>query len=162
MVVDGALYYIDPKRGNRRRAVVPQHLQKRLLEETHAGPYGAQFSGQRMFSILVSSWWWECMFSDTTQFSKSCSECAITSEVGRRTTPPLYPIPVTRPFNSYRAARGRVKCAYSRPARARKFCADEGLACILLYLFPSFVEWQKAKATRKERSRQQQEDVITS
>ena len=61
-----------------------------------------------------------------------------------------------------RAARGRVKCAYSRPARAQKFCADEGLACILLYLFPSFVEWQKAKATRKERSRQQQEDVMTS
>ena len=65
-------------------------------------------------------------------------------------------------INSYRAARGRVKCAYSRPARAQKFCADEGLACILLYVFPSFVEWQKAKATRKERSRQQQEDVMTS
>ena len=38
------------------------------------------------------------MFSDATRFSKSCPECAITSGVGRRTRPPLHPIPVTRPF----------------------------------------------------------------
>lgn len=97
-VVEGVLYYVDPKRNNRKRAVVPQHLQKRLLEETHAGPYGAHFSGQRMFNTLVFSWWWECMFSDASRFVKACPECAITTGVGRRIKPPLHPIPVGRPF----------------------------------------------------------------
>ena len=41
-------------------------------------------------------------------------------------------LPVT---NSYQATRGRVKCSYTRPVRAQKFCAD---ACVLLYLFPLF------------------------
>ena len=97
-IVEGVLYYVDPKRDNRKRAVVPKSLQKRILEEVHAGPYGAHFSGQRMFSILVSSWWWERMFSDASRFAKACPECAITTGVGRRIKPPLHPIAVTRPF----------------------------------------------------------------
>ena len=97
-IVEGVLYYVDPKRDNRKRAVVPKHLRKRILEEVHAGPYGAHFSGQRMFSTLVSSWWWERMFSDASRFAKACPECAITTGVGRRIKPPLHPIPVTRPF----------------------------------------------------------------
>ena len=69
-IVEGVLYYVDPKRDNRKRAVVPKHLRKRILEEVHAGPYGAHFSGQRMFSTLVSSWWWERMFSDNYDRSR--------------------------------------------------------------------------------------------
>ena len=86
-IVEGVLYYVDPKRDNRKRAVVPKHLRKRILEEVHAGPYGAHFSGQRMFSTLVSSWWWERMFSDASRFAKACPECAITTGVGRRIKP---------------------------------------------------------------------------
>ena len=97
-VVEGVLYYVDPRCGNRKRAAVPQHLRDRLLEETHAGPYGANFSGQRMFNILVSSWWWERMFSDASRFAKACPECAITTAAGRRIKPPLHPIQVGRPF----------------------------------------------------------------
>ena len=97
-VVDDVLYFVDPKRNNRKRAVVPKSLQRRLLEETHCGPYGAHFSGQRMFNVLVSSWWWGHMFSDATKFAKACPECAVTTGVSRRIKPPLHPIPVQRPF----------------------------------------------------------------
>ena len=97
-IVDGVLYYIDPKRDNRKRAVVPKSLQQRLLEETHSGPFGAHFSGQRMFNTLVSNWWWEHMFTDTVNYAKSCPECAITTGFGRRVKPSLHPIPVERPF----------------------------------------------------------------
>ena len=46
-VVEGVLYYVDPQHDNQKWAVVPQqHLQKRLLHETHGGTYGAHFSGQ--------------------------------------------------------------------------------------------------------------------
>ena len=31
-VVEGVLYYVDPKRNNHRRVVVPGHLQRRILE----------------------------------------------------------------------------------------------------------------------------------
>ena len=97
-VVDGVVYYIDPKRNNRKRAVAPKTLQLSLLQETHSGPYSAHFSGQRMFNILVTSWWWGKMFADACRFAKSCPECAITMGVGRRRKPPLHPIAVQRPF----------------------------------------------------------------
>ena len=48
-VIDGVLYYVDPKRNNCKQAVVPQSLKKQILEQTHAGPFGGHFSGQRMF-----------------------------------------------------------------------------------------------------------------
>ena len=97
-VIDGVLYYVDPKRNNRKRAVVPQSLKKQILERTHAGPFGGHFSGQRMFNVLVSSWWWEHISSDTTKFARACPECTITTGVGRRVKPPFHPIPVRKPF----------------------------------------------------------------
>ena len=38
------------------------------------------------------------MYSDVIEFSKSCTECAFGTGVGRRHNPPLHPIPVQRPF----------------------------------------------------------------
>ena len=97
-VVDDVVYYIDPKRTNHRRAVAPKSLQERLLKETHSGPFGGHFSGQRMFNTLATNWWWEHMFADACRVAQACPECAITTGVGRRTKPPLHPIPVQRPF----------------------------------------------------------------
>ena len=50
-----------------------------------------------MFNTMVTCWWWKHMFKDTTAFAK-CPECAITTSFGRRSRPPLHPIPVQRPF----------------------------------------------------------------
>ena len=56
------------------------------------------FSGKRTFSLLVSHWWWENMYSDTIRFVSNCPECTVTAGVGRHNNPPLHPIPVSRPF----------------------------------------------------------------
>ena len=58
-MVDGALCYVDPKRNNRKQAVVPQSLKEQILTQTHSGPFGGHFSGQRMFNSPVLNWWWE-------------------------------------------------------------------------------------------------------
>ena len=42
------------------------------------------------------------MFSETSQFAKACSKCAITTGVCRRVRPLLHPIPVGRPFQILR------------------------------------------------------------
>ena len=83
-IVDNVLYYIDRKRGNRKRAAVPLEMRTKVMEETHSGPYGGHFSGQRKFNALVPSWWWEGMFSDVVTFVKACPECAVTTGSGRR------------------------------------------------------------------------------
>ena len=97
-IVDNVLYYIDRKRGNRKRAAMPLEMRTKVMEDTHSGPYGGHFSGQRKFNALVPSWWWEGMFSDVVTFVKACPECAVTTGSGRRMRPPLHPIPVHRPF----------------------------------------------------------------
>ena len=97
-IVDNVLYYIDRKRGNRKRAAVPLEMRTKVMEETHSGPYGGHFSGQRTFNALVPSWWWEGIFSDVVTFVKACPERAVTTGSGRRMRPPLRPIPAHRPF----------------------------------------------------------------
>ena len=99
-IVD-VLYYVDPKRGNRRRATMPLAMRPKLMEQTHSGPYGGHFSGQRMCNAMVTSGWSEGIFSDLVNYAKDCPECAITNGSGRRMKPPLpplQPIPAHRPF----------------------------------------------------------------
>ena len=100
-VVDGVVYYIDPKRANRRRAVVPKSLRQYLLQQTHSGPFGAHFSGQRMFNTLATSWWWEHMFADVCRFAKACPECAITMGIGRKRRPRYIPYLYSGHFKSW-------------------------------------------------------------
>ena len=97
-VVDSVLYYIDPKKNHSKRAVIPKHLQRELIEQSHSGPFAGHFSGQRTYSALHPKFWWSGMFSDIQQFCKSCPQCTTVSGgpgVGR---PPLQPIPVQKPF----------------------------------------------------------------
>ena len=44
-VLDGILYYVDSRRGDRKRAVVPSHLRQRILQENHNGPMAGHFAG---------------------------------------------------------------------------------------------------------------------
>ena len=96
--VDGILYYVDHKRENLKRVAVPSHLQEQLLRESHKGPYGGHFSGQRIYNVLVRNWWWRGMYADTVAFCKRCPDCAVVTGAGRQHKPPLHPIPVERPF----------------------------------------------------------------
>ena len=73
-LVDGVVYHIDHKT-RKKCAVVPSHLQEKLLRETHAGNYSGHFSGRRLYDTLRMSWWWDTMFADGDKFAKSCPEC---------------------------------------------------------------------------------------
>ena len=97
-LVDDILYYVDSKQGNKRRIVVPEHLRKQIMEENHSGPMAGHFSGNRLYNVLVRHWWWQGMYTDTLQHCRNCPQCAVVHGSGRRTKPPLQPIPVERAF----------------------------------------------------------------
>ena len=97
-LVDGILYFVEAKRGNQRKAVVPTHLQETILRETHAGNMAGHFSGNRLFTTLSRHWWWETLYCDCVKFCKNCAECVVVSGSGRVQRPPLRPIPVQKPF----------------------------------------------------------------
>ena len=94
----GILYFIDPRRDDRKRAVVPCQLREGILEESHGGPMRGHFSGVRLYKSLVRHWWWPNMYVDSKKHSAACPLCAIVSGSGRVNKPPLHPIPVQRPF----------------------------------------------------------------
>lgn len=97
-LVDRMLYYVDARRGNRKRAAVPHHLREQLLKESHRGIYSGHFSGNRLYNTLARHWWWPGMYADAMAFCKRCPECAAVTGVGHQCRPLLKPIVVQRPF----------------------------------------------------------------
>ena len=97
-VTEGILYFIDPKHKNKKRAIVLQHLRQQILRDTHSGPYGGHFSGQRLYNALMGHWWWEGMFNNALRFARACPECDIFTGGGRASRPPLHPILMSKPF----------------------------------------------------------------
>ena len=97
-LVDGILFYIDARHGNRKRVAVPSHLREQLLVQSHRGVYSGHFSGNRLYNTLVRHWWWPGMYADAMALCKKCPECAVVTGAGRQHRPPLQPIPVQRPF----------------------------------------------------------------
>ena len=95
---EGILYFLDAKRHYKKRAVVPSHLRKTLIEDVHGGPLGGHFAANRLYNTLVRSWWWDGMYRDVEYHCKNCPQCAIVTGAGRPGRPPLKPIPVSRPF----------------------------------------------------------------
>ena len=97
-LLDGILYYIDPKQDGRKRVVVPKHLQDQIMKENHSGIMAGHFSGQKLYNCLAKHWWWEGMYADTHHYCRNCPQCTISTGSGRQLKPPLQPIPVSRPF----------------------------------------------------------------
>ena len=97
-MVDGILYYLDPRRDNRKRAAVPHHLHEKILQESHRGVYSGHFAGNKLYNGLVKHWWWDGMYADAVAFCKKCPECAVVTGGGLQHKPHLNPIPVQRPF----------------------------------------------------------------
>ncbi len=84
------LYFVDSKKGG-RRAVLPEMLRKRVIEESHRGPMGGHFSGQRIYNTESRHFWWDSMYTDVHNFVKGCPESVAGG--GRVQKPPLCPIP---------------------------------------------------------------------
>jgi len=97
-IVDGVLYFVDAKRGNRKRVAVPVHLRQKMLQENHGGVMAGHFSGAKLFNALSHHWWWPTLYQDAVDFCKNCAECTVVSGRGRKCVPSLHPIPVQRPF----------------------------------------------------------------
>ena len=97
-VIEDVLYFVDQKRYHRKRAVVPQHLQKSLLQQSHGGPMSGHFSGPRLYSSLARTWWWDGMYADTMEHCRGCPQCAIVTGGSQQHRPLLRPIPVQRVF----------------------------------------------------------------
>ena len=97
-LVDNILYFIDAKRNNQRRCVVPKHLRTSVMEENHSGPLAGHFSGEKLYKALVRHWWWPTMYTDVVEHCTNCPQCAIVHSSGRLNRPPLHPIPVQRVF----------------------------------------------------------------
>ena len=97
-IVEQTLYYIDPKKRNERKIVVPNHLQEQLLAEAHRSVMGGHFSGKRLYNTLAVHWWWDGMYVDAIHFARNCPECAIVAGGGKVHRPPLHPIPVQHLF----------------------------------------------------------------
>ena len=97
-LLDGILYFVDPRRDDQKRAVVPTQLRGGLLEDSHSGPMAGHFSGVRLYKSLSRHWWWPNMFADCRNHCTACPQCAIVSGSGRVNKPPLHPIPVQRAF----------------------------------------------------------------
>ena len=98
VIIDGVVYFTEDKKGSRKRAVVPSHLQLQMMKESHGGSLAGHFTGRHLYNMLACHWWWERMFSDVVEYCRSCTSCAIASGSGRPSKLTLAPIPVQRPF----------------------------------------------------------------
>ena len=97
-IVDQILYFIDSRKRNSRRIVVPTHLREQLLAEAHRSIMGGHFSGTRLYNTLAIHWWWDRMYVEAMKFAKNCPECAIATGGSKIVHLPLHPIPVQQPF----------------------------------------------------------------
>ena len=58
-VLDGVLYFIDGRQGNRKRVVVPKSLRNLVMAENHSGPCAGHFTGNKLYNMLVRHWYWK-------------------------------------------------------------------------------------------------------
>ena len=79
-------------------AVVPQQLRVQVMEQYHGGPLGGHNSGNKLYNVLGSQWYWDGMYTDAVKFCRSSPQYAIVSGGKRNGKQPLHPIPVQRPF----------------------------------------------------------------
>ena len=109
-VIDNVLYYPDSKFDHRRRAVVPKTLSESIMQGAHGEQFSGHFSGSRLYSVLVRSWYWEGMYTDYEKHSKSCPKCYVMGG-GRTGNPPLQPIPVTRSMSWISPGQRKQACS---------------------------------------------------
>ena len=97
-VVDNVLYFVDPKPPHRQRIVVPKSLRRDIMDEIHAGRFGGHFALKGLYGILCQHYYWDGMYADAQAYCRGCLTCAAYQGAGRKSKPPLQPIPVRGPF----------------------------------------------------------------
>ena len=52
-VISGIPCFIDPKRGNRKRVLVPRQLREEIVMIHHSGPLSGHFSAKKVYGALA-------------------------------------------------------------------------------------------------------------
>ena len=55
-IVNGILYFVDPKHNHRKECAVHSLLRNQILEEGHNGPMAGHVAGKKMYKSLVTHW----------------------------------------------------------------------------------------------------------
>ena len=92
MLYNDILKYVGQTQTDTSRAVVPQQLRQKIMQEYHDGRLVGHFSGPRLYKTLVQSWWWPHMYTDVMNYANSCPKCAIVEGTGRKQKSLLQPI----------------------------------------------------------------------
>ena len=71
-LVEGILYFLDSRRGEKKRCVVPTHLRQQVMEESHSSSMAGHFSGPKLYQALVRHWWWPGMYWDVITHCAAC------------------------------------------------------------------------------------------
>ena len=98
VIDNGILYYEGGDTSEKRRLVVPKHLQSQVLDEQHDGIFAGHFGYKRMYSRLKPYYHWRGMSSDILKKCESCVDCASVQGQGFKGKPPLVNIPVGGSF----------------------------------------------------------------
>lgn len=72
------------------------------MKENHAAVMAGHFCGQQLYKALEQRWWWQGMYTDSIQYTRSCPQCIVVGENVQVKKPPLQPIPVDRNFQIVR------------------------------------------------------------
>ncbi len=102
-LLDGVLHHENPKLPDLWRIAVPKVMRPALVEEAHAGRFAGHFGERKIYHQLRKSYWWEGMRAEVRRYCRACFTCATRKGTGRRSRPPLQPIPVGSPLSSCRS-----------------------------------------------------------
>lgn len=100
VIDNGILYYEGGDTPEKRRLVVPKHLQSQVLDEQHDGVFAGHFGYKRMYNRLKPYYYWKGMSSDVLKKCESCVDCASVQGQGFKGRPPLVNIPVGGPLSA--------------------------------------------------------------
>ena len=77
--------------------VIPEFLQKPLIEEVHSGYFGGHLGIDKTYDKLRSRYYWSGMYRDVVQFLQSCVACNMRKL--KRQRPPLQKMQIPKyPF----------------------------------------------------------------
>ena len=114
-VLDGTLYFINGKKRKCQLAGIPQKLRNQLqvMEQYHGGPLGGHYSGNGLYYVLSSLWYWDGVYTGALNVCRSCPQCAIVSGGERSGKQPyIHPIPVQWPFQILGLAIMDLPCSH--------------------------------------------------
>ena len=80
-----------------KRIIPPESMREKLIQDCHNGKFGAHLGPKKVYSQILSNYWWPCCRMQVFKQVHSCNVCR-SRYAGRTRIPPLQSIPVGGPF----------------------------------------------------------------